>query len=39
MYRRFPFDRVVSMDTDHSPFLSAPDQLAEHLSSLSELAA
>ncbi len=39
MYRRFPFDRVISMDTGHSPFLSAPDQLAEHLASLSELAA
>ncbi len=39
MYQRFPFDRVISMDTDHSPFLSAPDLLAEHLASLSELAA
>jgi pimeloyl-ACP methyl ester carboxylesterase len=39
MYRRFAFDRVVSMDTDHSPFLSAPDQLVENLVSLSELAA
>ena len=39
MYQRFPFDRVVSMKTDHSPFLSAPDLLAEHLDSLSELAA
>jgi pimeloyl-ACP methyl ester carboxylesterase len=37
MYRRFPFDRVISMDTDHSPFLSAPGQLADHLASLSEL--
>jgi pimeloyl-ACP methyl ester carboxylesterase len=39
MYRRLPFDRVVTMDTDHSPFLSAPDLLAGHLASLSELAA
>ena len=39
MYRRFDFDRVVSMDTGHSPFLSAPDLLAKHLASLSELAA
>lgn len=39
MHQRFPFDRVISMDTDHSPFLSAPELLAEHLSSLSELAA
>jgi pimeloyl-ACP methyl ester carboxylesterase len=39
MYRRFPFDRVISMDTDHSPFLSAPELLAEHLASVSELAA
>jgi pimeloyl-ACP methyl ester carboxylesterase len=38
MYRRFPFDRVISMDTGHSPFLSAPGQLADHLASLSELA-
>jgi len=37
MYQRFPFDRVISMDTDHSPFLSAPEPLAEHLASLSEL--
>ena len=39
MYQRFPFDRVISMDTGHSPFLSAPDLLAEHLASLSEPAA
>jgi pimeloyl-ACP methyl ester carboxylesterase len=39
MYRRFPFDRVFSLDTGHSPFLSAPDRLAGHLASLSELAA
>jgi pimeloyl-ACP methyl ester carboxylesterase len=39
MYERFPFDRVVSMETDHSPFLSAPDLLAEHLDTLSDLAA
>jgi pimeloyl-ACP methyl ester carboxylesterase len=38
MYRRFPFDRVITMDTDHSPFLSAPDLLAGHLASLSGLA-
>jgi pimeloyl-ACP methyl ester carboxylesterase len=39
MYQRFPFDRVISMDTNHSPFLSAPELLADHLASLSELAA
>jgi pimeloyl-ACP methyl ester carboxylesterase len=39
MYRRFSFDRVISLETGHSPFLSAPDLLAEHLASLSELAA
>jgi pimeloyl-ACP methyl ester carboxylesterase len=36
MYRRFAFDRVVTMDTDHSPFISAPGALAEHLDSLAE---
>jgi pimeloyl-ACP methyl ester carboxylesterase len=38
MHRRFPFERVISMETAHSPFLSAPDLLARHLASLSELA-
>ena len=36
MCRRFAFDRVVTMDSDHSPFLSAPGALAEHLDSLAE---
>lgn len=36
MYQRFAFDRVVTMDADHSPFLSVPGALAEHLDSLAE---
>jgi pimeloyl-ACP methyl ester carboxylesterase len=39
MHRRFPFERVIPMETAHSPFLSAPDLLAGHLASLSEIAA
>jgi pimeloyl-ACP methyl ester carboxylesterase len=39
MYRRFAFDRVITMETDHSPFLSAPGALAEHLDSLAAPAA
>jgi pimeloyl-ACP methyl ester carboxylesterase len=34
LYRRVPFERVISMNTSHSPFLSAPEELAAHLSSL-----
>ncbi len=36
MQARAKFARIVSMDTDHSPFLSAPGQLAQHLSDLAE---
>ena len=35
MQAGLPCRRVVSMRTDHSPFISAPEELAEHLTSLS----
>lgn len=31
MYRALPCEQVITMDTSHSPFLSAPDELARHL--------
>ena len=31
MYERLPCQNVVSMDTSHSPFFSAPEELAGHL--------
>ncbi|MFQ5814705.1 MAG: alpha/beta fold hydrolase [Anaerolineae bacterium] len=34
MYTALPCHRVISMDTSHSPFLSAPEELARHLMSL-----
>lgn len=34
MYSAVPCERVVSMNTSHSPFLSAPKELASHLISL-----
>ncbi|WP_047864873.1 alpha/beta fold hydrolase [Rubrobacter aplysinae] len=34
MYERLPCEKVVSMDTGHWPFYSAPEELASHLSSL-----
>ena len=34
MYTALPCPRVISMDTSHSPFLSAPEELARHLMSL-----
>lgn len=34
MYERLPCQKVVSMDTSHSPFFSAPEELAGHLESL-----
>jgi hypothetical protein len=34
MYSRSPCERVFSLDTDHSPFFSAPTQLAEQLTSI-----
>ena len=34
MYSALPCRAVFTMDTDHSPFFSAPDELARYLSSL-----
>jgi pimeloyl-ACP methyl ester carboxylesterase len=34
MHERLPCDPVLSIDTDHSPFLSRPRELAEHLLTL-----
>jgi pimeloyl-ACP methyl ester carboxylesterase len=34
MYQASPCEEVVSLDTDHSPFFSRPDELARHLMSL-----
>jgi pimeloyl-ACP methyl ester carboxylesterase len=31
MYAESPCQRVISMNTSHSPFFSAPDELADHL--------
>jgi len=35
MYTVSPCQQIISMDTSHSPFLSQPQQLASHLTSLS----
>lgn len=34
MYTALPCQKVISMDTDHSPFFSAPEALVTHLLSL-----
>lgn len=34
MYERLPCKKVISMDTGHWPFYSAPGKLADHLTSL-----
>ena len=34
MVERLPCEKVITMETDHSPFFSAPEQLAKHLLSL-----
>ena len=34
MYTALPCHKVISMDTDHSPFFSAPEELVTHLLSL-----
>jgi pimeloyl-ACP methyl ester carboxylesterase len=31
MYERLPCQKVISMNTSHSPFFSAPEELAEHI--------
>ncbi|MEJ7840208.1 MAG: alpha/beta fold hydrolase [Rubrobacter sp.] len=37
MYTGLPCEKVVSMGTSHSPFLSEPEELAGHLDSLARL--
>ncbi len=34
MYTNLPCEKVISMDTSHSPFFSAPKELVDHLLSL-----
>ena len=34
MYTDLPCKSIISMDTSHSPFFSAPEELADHLTSL-----
>ncbi|MBI3760814.1 MAG: alpha/beta fold hydrolase [Chloroflexi bacterium] len=34
MYTATPFQTIISMETSHSPFLSAPEKLVGHLTSL-----
>ncbi len=34
MYTAVPCQKVISLDTSHSPFFSAPDELVAHLTSL-----
>ena len=34
MYTTMPCEKVISMNTSHSPFFAAPEELASHLSSL-----
>jgi pimeloyl-ACP methyl ester carboxylesterase len=34
VYPTFPFQKVITMDTSHSPFFSTPDELAAHLAAL-----
>ena len=36
MYALTPCDKVISMNTSHSPFLSSPQELANHLVSINE---
>ena len=37
MHAELPCEKVVSMETSHSPFLSAPEELVGHLDSLARL--
>jgi len=36
MYTETPVERVVTMDTSHSPFFSAAEKLVEHLIELAD---
>lgn len=38
MYTALPCRKVISMDTDHSPFFSAPEELVAHLTSVARSA-
>ena len=38
MAGRITFDRVVTLESDHSPFLSSPDELASRLHEMAQLA-
>lgn len=37
MYTRTPCKRIITMNTDHSPFLSQPDELFSHLNNIAEV--
>lgn len=37
MYAKLPCQRIVSIDTDHSPFFSAPQKLADSLTALADV--
>ena len=39
MYAKLPCQRVVSMNTDHSPFFSAPQKLTDSLTALAVVGA
>lgn len=39
MYANLPCQKILSMDTDHSPFFSATDTLVEHLTALTVVGA
>src|SRR5258706_226602 len=39
MYAKLPCQKVVSMNTDHSPFFSAPQKLTESLTALADVGA
>lgn len=34
MYTRLPCKRVISMNTNHMPYITAPEELVAHLTSL-----
>lgn len=39
MYMALPFEKIFSLDTSHSPFFSAPQELVKHLHSLEQMRA
>jgi pimeloyl-ACP methyl ester carboxylesterase len=34
LYKALPCEKVITLDTSHSPFFSAPEELANHLLSI-----